>query len=124
MTEREKLMELLSKAPLGNYPLGEQFSNGTVEKIADYLLENGVIMPPVKIGDMVWDNDFGHPQGYDVTGFDVGRTMDNEVEHSELFVYCESWGGTITFSFPVSAIGKTVFLTREEAEKALAERSG
>ena len=44
MTEREKVMELLCKAPLCSYAFGEQFSNGTIEKIASYLLENGVVV--------------------------------------------------------------------------------
>ena len=111
MTEREKLMELLCKAPLGNYPLGEQFSNGTVEKIADFLLENGVIPLPAKVGDMVysvWCDDDGKFQ------IDENEILDVSARK----VWIEGGG------FEWDSIGVTDFLTREEAKKALAERSG
>ena len=54
MTERERLLELLKKAPLCNRDFDLQYSDGTIEKIADYLLANGVIVPPCKVGDTVY----------------------------------------------------------------------
>lgn len=39
----------------------------------------------------------------------------------EIIFYCENYSGSITGAFPMSEIGKTVFLTREEAEKKLEE---
>lgn len=60
MTDRERLVELLKKAPLCDKAFDLQYSDGTIEKIADYLLENGVIIPPCKVGDYVeWDNGIG-----------------------------------------------------------------
>lgn len=54
---KERLAELLKKAPLCNKDFDLQYSDGTIEKIADYLLENGVIVLPCKIGDYIeWDN--------------------------------------------------------------------
>lgn len=122
MTDREKLMELLSKAPLGNYPLGEQFSNGTVEKIADYLLKNGVIAPPVKVGDAVYTNvswtgwylrEKDKPYKAKVVYIGI-----NGKENHMNVVY-EKNDNMLTFTF--DEIGDRLFLTYEEAKKALME---
>ena len=51
MTERERLIELLCSAPLGSKTFEQQYYKSTITKIADYLLANGVIVPPFKIGD-------------------------------------------------------------------------
>ena len=45
MTERERLIELLQNVP------ADSEGNRGVGRIADYLLENGVIVLPCKIGD-------------------------------------------------------------------------
>lgn len=76
---------------------------------------------PCKIGDVVWDNDFGMPCRYTVTGFDIGVTMDDEENHKELYIYYQNRSGSIKCNCPVSEIGKTVFLTREEAFKKMQE---
>lgn len=44
LTERERLIKLL------NHEFGTEVS----EIVADYLLANGVTMPPCKVGDMVY----------------------------------------------------------------------
>ena len=54
MTERERLIELLCSAPLGSKTFEQQYYKSTITKIADYLLANGVIVPPCKIGDTVY----------------------------------------------------------------------
>ena len=46
MTEQERLMKLISDMP----------KEQTVPEMVDYLLANGVIVPPVKIGDTVYTN--------------------------------------------------------------------
>lgn len=90
------------------------------EFLADYLLENGVIVFPCKVGDTVYiidegDDEYGEPYVLDV-----------EV----LSLTIENLGIGIELSLPLGfrqvswcVIGENVFLTREEAEKALAERS-
>lgn len=82
-----------------------------------------IIVPPVKVGDTVWDNDFGRPCSYIVTGFDIGKTLDDEENHKELFMYYENSNGSVQCNCPISQIGKTVFTSREDALKAL-EGSG
>ena len=48
MTHREKLIELLENAPAA--PNGER----NVATLADHLLENGIIVPPCKVGQTVY----------------------------------------------------------------------
>lgn len=90
------------------------------------LEEQGLLVRlPCKVGDMVWDNDFGYPESYEIKAFSYGY-CDGYIEageeiRDEIIFYCENHTGSIIGSFPVSGIGKTVFLTREEAEKKLEE---
>ena len=78
---------------------------------------------PCKVGDTVWDNDFGYPESYEIKAFSYGY-CDSYVEpdiEDQIIFYYENYSGSITGAFPMSEIGKTVFLTREEAEKKLEE---
>lgn len=78
---------------------------------------------PCKVGDKVWDNDFGHPESYEIKAFSYGYCdsyVDPDIEDQIIFYY-ENYSGSITGSFAMSEIGKTVFLTREEAAKKLEE---
>ena len=88
------------------------------------LEEQGLLVRlPCKVGDMVWDNDFGYPESYEIKAFSYGY-CDSYVEpdiEDQIIFYYENYIGSITGAFPMSEIGKTVFLTREEAEKKLKE---
>lgn len=111
MNERERLVGLLNKSCEARGWLMN--GSGT---IADYLLENGVIVLPVKVGQTV----------YTVSKRD-GIVAKMVVEIS----WKRDWAGTdigwgLILSgkrsnnrYNVSSIGKTIFLTKEEAEKAL-----
>lgn len=96
------------------------------EKLATYedLEEQGLLVRlPCKVGDTVWDNDFGYPESYEIKAFSYGY-CDSYVEpdiEDEIIFYYENYNGSITGAFPMSEIGKTVFLTREDAEKKLEE---
>lgn len=86
------------------------------------LEEQGLLVRlPCKVGDMVWDNDFGYPESYEIKAFSYGY-CDSYVEpdiEDQIIFYYENYIGSITGAFPMSEIGKTVFFTREEAEKKL-----
>ena len=76
---------------------------------------------PCNVGDKVWDNDFGHPESYEIKAFSYGYCdsyVDSDIE-DEIIFYYENYTGSITGAFPMSEIGKTIFLTNEEAEKKL-----
>lgn len=78
---------------------------------------------PCKVGDKVCDNDFGHPESYEIKAFSYGY-CDSYVEpdiEDEIIFYYENYTGSITGAFPMIEIGKTIFLTHEEAEKKLEE---
>lgn len=86
--------------------------------------EHGLLVRlPCKAGDMVWDNYFGYPESYEIKAFSYGY-CDSYVEpdiEDQIIFYHENYSGSITGAFPMSEIGKTVFLTREEAVNKLEE---
>lgn len=51
---KERLVEILSRSPLDLFTFGDRYSLGTIQKVADYLLENGVIVPPVKVNTFAY----------------------------------------------------------------------
>ena len=79
--------------------------------LADYLIANGVIAPKVKAGQTVW-----FPSEYYDGPYPIVITH-LEIYEEEIRLY--SYGGSEWID---TDIGKTVFLTREEAEKALKEK--
>lgn len=117
MTQREKLIELL-KSPHKAERLREigvdigAYQDDCIEAmIADYLLANGVIVPPCKVGDTVY---YIHEGGY--------RVYEGKVTNFIYVANKKSFG--IHYDGGYGIFGRYVFLYREEAEKALAERSG
>lgn len=82
------------------------------ERTADLLLEHGVIVPPCKVGDRVYrPSDCLGVVQFIIISFNIN------IYESEMFFTDDS--ENIIY---LSDIGKTVFLTREEAERALKER--
>ena len=101
-----------------------------MEKLADYedAEEQGrLIKLPCKVGDTVWDNDFGRPCAYTITAFSFGECEEyicKPVATKEVVFYYENASGSITGSVAESAIGKSVFLNKSEAEAKLKELRG
>ena len=121
MTDRERLIDLMIEAKRT-----EPETGSFTDYLADYLLEHGVIVPPCKVGDTVYSycETFGAILPYFVETLNIGYYSKNEIvyryeanchngEEDELLDGID---------FEIDDIGKTVFLTREEAEKALKER--
>lgn len=113
MNEREKLVKLLEN---GFYEAlskikGEDNDKKVCDFLADYLLENGIIVPPCKIGDMIYNIYFnGDKKVYTIEEF-----VAEEVSSERVIVdngACE---------IGIEEFGKYAFLSREEAERA-AER--
>lgn len=97
---------------------------GAYEDAEDYGL---LLRLPCKIGDTIWDNDYGKPCAYAITGFSFGAGedyIDEPVSLKEVVCYYSNYSGSITGSFAVSEIGKTVFLTQAEAKQKLKEMEG
>lgn len=120
-----KVFESENKIPLVKVLSGE-YLYPAIEKLAEYedLEEQGLLVRlPCKVGDTVWDNDFGYPEPYEIKAFSYGY-CDSYVEpdiEDEIIFYYENSIGSVTGAFPMSELGKTVFLTREEAKKKLEE---
>ena len=90
----------------------------SIESITDFLLANGVIVPPCKVGDVVW---LVYTPKYPANPADKGKwfmTQDGvqRIIYGAKGLSIETWNmGTI----PEKEIGKKLFFTKEEAERAL-----
>mgnify|MGYP003312450136 CR=1 FL=1 len=119
MAERERLIELLEQAKIKALITIGSLNNGWGAWYADHLLKNGVIVPPVKLGQTVYtiQGQRKHPKEWTV----VGIWKSEEVCNFHMVCYI---GGKFeaSASMDEDLIGKSVFLTREEATEALKER--
>lgn len=99
-------------------------------KLKEYedLEEQGrLIKLPCKVGDIVWDNDYGRPCAYTITAFSFGECEEyicEPVTTKEVVFYYTNSSGSITGSFAEREIGKSVFLNKSEAEAKLKELRG
>lgn len=106
MTERERLNELLKSCGY----IDEQFP----ERLADFLLENGIIFLRAKVNQSIWTADpftDGIPREGYITSINIG--------YNRNAYYCSFGEMPLSFAFVDDDIGKIVFFTQEEAEKAL-----
>lgn len=123
MTDRDRLIELLKQANTLYLDYLERMdqkglidTEGRAEYIADYLIANNIILPPCKVGDTVYKC---HTVNLKPNGEITKRTI-KQITFSAFTVTDDGASGW----FDIDDIGKTVFLTREDAEKALRERDG
>jgi hypothetical protein len=118
--QRERLVELINEAEYEslNYEMANKFYpfddyKSRSEFVADYLLVNGVIVPPCKVGQTVYllQKYYGtycfnvvedKVQMIGVTSRGIHIKARNHQDHNKMYM-----------------LGKTVFLTKEEAEQAL-----
>nr|DAO68303.1 MAG TPA: 40S ribosomal subunit ribosome [Caudoviricetes sp.] len=113
-------------------PCGENsydYKNLLIERLGKYedLEEQGrLIKLPCKIGDIVWINSF-RPYAYTITAFSFGYCdgyIDRPVSSKEIIFYISSSNGRLLGKFAESEIGKSVFLSKSEAEAKLKELRG
>lgn len=124
MTDRDRLIELIKQATALHLDYLESIdqkgltdTEGRAKFIADHLLANGVIVPPCKVGDMVYV--ICDKKVQETTVFSM--IIETEDSHWIYILKCKVFlGGTNVFKR--FAFGKTVFLTKEEAEAKLKER--
>lgn len=128
--------------------LYENDEDGCIDKLiadtADHLIANGVIVPPCKVGDTVWllqkrckyagdenkpwdscrqywDNVFKKGMWGCAGKDDAGNTF--PCEKKELVWYAKEMEYSFALYSQNIVQGENLFLTREEAEQALKERS-
>jgi len=114
---RDRLIELLKQ---GDKTFADKYTGKVMSHIdelydfiADYLLANGVIVPPCKVGDMVYMLVTKHTHSY---SFDNGKMVINDNQHT--FIK-QTYLMESNFFRVIKDFGKTVFLTKEEAKQAL-----
>lgn len=91
----------------------EGYGMDLVEKKADYLLENGVIVPPVKVGDTVYCVEYGF----------VDRGVVYAVSQNKETLWISArYDSGLRYDHPSHSTEHCFFLTCEEAERALNER--
>ena len=121
MNERERLVELLNRAPIGYETLGERLYKSAIITLADDLLANGVIVPPVKVGQNVYYIFEGFIEPCTVDVIFLSDYVDREGNSSyiaEIHFDREDCPYRVDEVY-FTDIGKTVFLTQKQAEKAL-----
>lgn len=117
MSDRDRLIELLCKEPLGFKTFENQYYKSTISKIADYLIANGVIVPPFEIGTKVYVITSATSNGKNLYIFE------------DIITHYHIGGNCIVMGFD-NHLGEyswnwdKVFLTKEEAEKSLERSKG
>ena len=108
MTDRERLIDLIREAKKHTKNANSDLERNMI--FAEYLLEHGVVLLPCKVGDRVYrPSDCLGVVQFVIISFNIYESEMFFTDDSENIIYLPD-------------IGKTVFLTREEAERALKER--
>lgn len=125
---RDRLIGIFRNTNYQNRPngltanLATQFNEYALREIVDALLASGVIVPPCKVGDDVWFI----AKKQDETEFTVidGNVSCIDIRNGwyHVVIAWTDYQDTYRYVAVFDDFGKTVFLTKEQAEKALAER--
>lgn len=122
---KERLVEIIHQM-FCDAEMLEAYNVKGANALADYLLANGVIVPPCKVGDEVW---FIEKEGYHfprishgyVQHFDVREMRGLGLTRNLAIQPIDTLEDRLYF-FMFEWVGDSVFLTREEAEAKLKER--
>ena len=118
---KERLIELIKQ---GDKTFSDKYEGKVMSHIdkvydfiADYLLENGVIVPPCKVGQTVW---LIKSLNWQQTEWGIKEGKISMIQQKA----DKSWKFRVTENhsvqdYTVDKIGKTIFLTKKEAEQAL-----
>ena len=121
---KDRLIELVD-AFAEKVDVKEWYSEELDERLADHLLANGVILPPfpVKVGDKVYRLVRSDFRDFFIREEEVWIVDNHFFAGLEIITKYIIKNCSYFRKIENEAFGKTVFLTREEAEKALKERS-
>lgn len=119
---RERLIELIGSTKYGKENsslVGKNFQQEFIGRIADHLLANGVIVPPCKVGQTVYYINFWLKKEHWKVYEGKISMLQQKADKSWKFRMSYHLG---VGDYTLDELGKTVFLTREEAEAALKAR--
>jgi hypothetical protein len=108
---RDRLIELIESA--------RYWGANTSVEIADHLLAEGVIVPPCKVGQTIYALWMGGRKGKGIVEFEVRSINLDAPDDVEIVYRSKKLNATMCRYANASDIGKTLFLSREEAERAL-----
>lgn len=131
---RDRLKKLILENDILCHTCGENTDSYCAEYLAEYLIANGVIAPPCKVGDVVYS-----PRENSILEQNVISIEIEKDSHVRVYFTCDylcdgcphertyqnqagdggCFGEYGESLFAFEDFGKTVFLTREEAEQAL-----
>lgn len=122
---KERLVELIREAPFGvnKHTLLDHHEASVIEEIADYLIANGVIVPPCKVGDIVYEvvAHFSYIILCEVVGFHIGNFPTLNGHKRKPYLVCYDKTSRLLRHIPLDKLGKTAFFKIEEAEAKLKE---
>lgn len=107
---RDRLVKTIGNCLICHFKLNESWEEEAIDTLADHLIANGVIVPPCKVGDTVWF----------IRNKEIIETCVEKIilKHGGLYIKlcCNSM-----YETTCNSIGKTVFLTKDQAEQKLKE---
>lgn len=117
MNQKERLVEVLDNAFMAY--MDAQSLEPSTPFIADKILADGWMRPPCKVGDVLYEAlpKCGFIRSLNVVGFHLGKFPDLRGHKRKEYIICYS-DYSLTH-IDVDKFGKTVFTSREDAEKAL-----
>ena len=117
MTNRNRLIELINHNQCYGSPVENGVKSVSNEALAENFIANGIIVPPCKVGDIVFTS-YDH-----IFGMQTNEILTCRVvfigfgENGNYINIVDNYGHMHSMSF--EEFDKTVFFTRKEAEKAL-----
>lgn len=138
---RDRLIELLKEAHeswlryVDDCAFNQMALSFTFEQMfGDHLIANGVIVPPCKVGDTLWVQ-WSLSKGRKNNIYPVKvYALRYDTKKNNMRICVEgcfeitAYGGNYTHyyngTFAWNSVGKSIFLTKEEAEQALAKMKG
>lgn len=119
MTDRDRLIELLKPHVSGTACLCESGSceltscrDCKARRLSDHLLANGVIVPPVEVGDTVYF--LARSLHTQIEKVKSGKVLRIAITENSIDLFVDNWTAKLPY-------GKRSFLTKEEAEQKLKE---
>lgn len=123
---RDRLIELIDQKQVYGIDQYQPESHNTYlldnDELADHLLDNGVIVPPCKVGDKVYYlTTVDTEKELNATEIFEGNVLSVAFDGKDIWV-CAKYTNGLYYYHTADKFGKEVFLMRMGAEKALVER--